>query len=113
MKVLRLIRRVTRLDKLRNTRIQEELGVTPILDIVEKNKLRWYGHVQRMEENRYPKKALNWTPHGRRPVGRPRMRWMKGVEEALERRGTTIDEVMEEETYQDRRRWRRLIEHSS
>ena len=93
MKVLRLIRGVTRMDKLRNTKIQEELGVTPILDIVEKSKLRWYGHVQRMTEDRYPKKVLNWTPQGRRPVGRPRMRWMKGVEEALERRGTIVQRI--------------------
>ena len=113
MKVLRIIRRVTRLDKLRNTRIREELGVTSILDLIEKSKLRWYGHVQRMTDDRYPKKALNWTPEGRRPVGRPRMRWMKGVEEGLEKRGTTIEEVTEEELYQNRRSWRSLTEHSS
>ena len=113
MKVLRVIKGVTRMDRLRNTKIQNDLKVTPILEIIERNKLRWFGHVQRMGEEKYPKRALNWTPQGRRPVGRPRMRWMRGIEEALEKRGTTVEEVMEEERYWDRMEWRRMIEHSS
>ena len=74
MKILRVIKGVTRRDRLRNVDIRDELGITSILDIVERNKLRWYGHVQRMEEDRLPKIMLEWTPQGRRPVGRPRRR---------------------------------------
>lgn len=45
-----------------------------------------------MSEERYKtSKALNWT--SRRPVGRTRM---KGIEEALKRRGTTLGEQLEE-----------------
>ena len=49
------------------------------------------------------------TNVGRRPVGRPKTRWMKGVEEALERRGTNLPQVQERETYKDRDAWRRLV----
>ena len=51
MRVLRLIMRVTRKDRMRNSRIREEL-VTPLLEDIERGKLRWYGHVMRMEEER-------------------------------------------------------------
>ena len=30
----------------------------PITETVRLNRLRWFGHVQRMEENRIPKKVL-------------------------------------------------------
>ena len=110
MRVLRMIRGVTRLDKMRNTQIREDLHVISILKFVEKNKLRWYGHVKRMNNNRYPNKYLNWTPHGKRPVGRPRMRWIQGIKSALVARGTTLEEVEEYRQFEDRNWWRQLIE---
>ena len=58
MKVLRLIKGVTRLDRLRNDDIRNELGVESILDLIEMGQLRWFGHVKRMEDHRYPKQFL-------------------------------------------------------
>ena len=62
MKVLRLIKGVTRLDRHRNEDIRRELGVESILDFVERGQLRWFGHVKRMGDERYPKRMLEWTP---------------------------------------------------
>lgn len=45
MKVLRIKKGDTRIDRLRNERII-------------KYNLRWSGHVKRMKESRYPKKLL-------------------------------------------------------
>ena len=109
MKTLRLILGVTRRDRIRNTVIRERLGVEPVLDTVEKSRLRWYGHVQRMPADEYPKHYLNWTPQGRRPVGRPRMRWMQGVERALESRGLSLEQVNQQEVYEHREDWRRIV----
>ena len=67
MRVLKLIRGVTRLDRLRNTRVQEDLQVEPLLDSIEKGKLRWYGHVMRMEEQKIPKRYLSGHPHAGGP----------------------------------------------
>ena len=108
MRVLRLIKGVTRLDKCRNTDIREELSVKPLLDEIERNKLKWYGHVMRMGEERLPKKYLLWQPREKRPVGRPRKRWSEGIGVALERRGTTLEEVEESKLYDDRDEWRRF-----
>jgi len=43
------------------------------------NRLRWFGHVQRMEENRIPKKVLYMNLRAARLRGRPRNRWQDGV----------------------------------
>ena len=72
MRVLRLIMGVTRKDRMRNSRIREELKMTPLLEDIERGKPRWYGHVMRMEKERKQKKYLMWRPPGKRPVGRPR-----------------------------------------
>ena len=90
MKVLRCIKGVTRRDRIRNKQIREELGIDDIIEIIEGNQLRWYGHVRRMSQERLPRQALEWTPNTRRPIGRPRKRWIDGVREALERRGQNL-----------------------
>ena len=112
MRVLRLIKGVTRRDKIRNTQIRQELNVLPLLEDIERNKLRWYGHVKRMGEEKKPRKYLEWRPQGKRPVGRPRKRWIEGVSSALERRGTSLAEVEESRRYENRGEWRSLLRGS-
>jgi len=43
------------------------------------NKLRWFGHEQRIEENRIPKRVLYMNLVTRTFRGRPRNRWQDGV----------------------------------
>jgi len=50
MRVLRTIVGVTRRDRIRNATIREKLRVIPLLEEVERMKLRWYGHIMRMDE---------------------------------------------------------------
>ena len=38
-------------------------------------RLRWAGHVARMEEGRSTFRILTGKPTGKRPLGRPRRRW--------------------------------------
>lgn len=110
MRVPRLIRGLARRDRMRNDRIREELGVnTSLLEEVERSKLRWYGHVKRMEQDRKPRKYLEWKLQGRRPVGRPRKRWMEGVRDRLEKRGLELEQVEEEQIHEDRIRWPQIM----
>jgi len=57
-------------------------------DIVRFNKakrIKWLGHVQRMDQARPTRKIFDWKPMGIRPVGRPRQRWKENVMEDLKK----------------------------
>ena len=44
-------------DKIRNNIIKQKIKVTrSLLEDIKTKQLKWYGHVQRMEEGRLPKK---------------------------------------------------------
>ena len=50
-----------------------------ITETVRLNRLHWFGYVQRMEENRIPKKVLYMNLKTIRLSGRPRNRWQDEV----------------------------------
>ena len=52
-----------------------------ITETIRLNRLRWFGHVQRMEENRIPKKVLYTNLETTRLKGRPRNKWQDDVRE--------------------------------
>ena len=45
--------------------------------------LRWFGHVERMDEERWPRKVKAVKVEGRQERGRPRFGWLDGVKRAL------------------------------
>jgi len=52
---------------------------TNIINKKKLNRLRWFRHVQRMEENRIPKRVLYMNLGTTRLRGRPRKRWHNDV----------------------------------
>ena len=46
-----------------------------IVRVIKSRRLRWTGHVARMEEGRRALKILTCKPTGKRSLGRPRRRW--------------------------------------
>jgi hypothetical protein len=52
-----------------------------IRETIGLNRLRWFGHVQRVEENRIPKRVLYMNLGTTRLRGRPRNRWQDEVRE--------------------------------
>jgi hypothetical protein len=52
-----------------------------ITETIRLHRLRWFGHVQRMEENRIPKRLLYMNLETTRLRGRPRDRWQNEVRE--------------------------------
>ena len=65
------------------------LGAPYIYDIssprVKARRIKWLGHIQRMDRARPTVKLLDWKPMGMRPVGRPRQRWQEVVMEDLKK----------------------------
>ena len=66
---------------LSNKEIYASVKKPTIVEIIRSNRLRWFGHVQRMEENRIPKRVLYMNLGTTRLRGRPRNRWQDEVRE--------------------------------
>jgi hypothetical protein len=63
----------TRLDKISEV-IRKELEISGIKEVSIKQKQNWINHLERMDNTRLPKHALNYQPRGRRDRGPPRKR---------------------------------------
>ena len=77
MHFLRSVKGYTRLEKIRSELIRKELEISGIQDVRAKYKQNWINHLERMDNTRLPKHALNYKPRGRRDGGRPRKRWQR------------------------------------
>jgi hypothetical protein len=47
--------------------------------IIKSRRMRWAGHVARMAEKRNVFRLLVGKPEGKRPLGRPRRRWIDNI----------------------------------
>ena len=103
MRMLRRIRGVTLKDRLRSEDIRRELGVEEITSKIRTARLKWYGHVKRMEDN-WVRRIMEMEVEGRRARGRPMMRWRDNIRKDMRMRGVSEDDA------QDRKLWRRMIQ---
>ena len=74
--------------------------------MITSRRLRWAGHVARIE-GRSPFKILTGKPTGKRPLGRPRRRWEDNIRGDLE--GIGINAGNWVDLAQDRDYWRALV----
>jgi len=92
------------------SRYNEELyhlyDETDLVTTVRIARLRWAGHIVRMQDNLPCKKITLDKPEGRRQVGRPNLRWMDGVMRDAEKLGVRNWKSKAK----DRDGWRRLLE---
>ena len=70
--------------------------------------LRWFGHVEKMNEYRMARRVLIAELSGGRIRGRPRLGWVDGVKVALGNRGMTV-EAARQCAMEDRKEWRALV----
>ena len=78
-----------------------------IVRMVKSRRLRWAGHVARMEEGRSAFKILTGKPTGKKPLGRPRRRWEDNIRMDLEEIGINLGNWVD--SAQDRNYWRALV----
>jgi hypothetical protein len=62
-----------------------------IVRVIKSRRMRWAGHVARMEEGRGVYRVLVGRREGKRPLGRPRCRWEDNIRMDLREIG--IDEA--------------------
>ena len=75
--------------------------------MIKFRRLRWAGHVARMEEGRSTFKILTGKPTGKRPLGRPKCRWEDNIRMDLEEIGINAGNWVD--SAQDRDYWRALV----
>ena len=61
--------------KLHNVELNDLYSSPNIVRMIKWRRMRWVGHVARMEEGRGVHKVLAGKHEGKRPLGRPRRRW--------------------------------------
>ena len=94
-----------RREKVTRIQIARRFGMENSLkDTITARRLRWLGHLTRMEDDRVPKKVLfEWLPQPRHPHG-TKMRWWDRVRKDLKK--FDIDERTWYIEAQDRDKWR-------
>ncbi|KAK3508719.1 hypothetical protein QTP70_004259 [Hemibagrus guttatus] len=103
LKMLRFSLGVTRLDRIRNEYIRGTAHVGRLGDKVRETRLRWFGHVQRRESEYIGRRMLDMELPGRRQRGRPKRRYMDGINEDMKLVGASVEDA------EDRDRWREMI----
>jgi hypothetical protein len=66
--------------KLHNEELHNVYSSPGIIRIIKTKRMRWAGHVARMREKRNVYRLLVGELEGKRPLGRPRCRWMDNIE---------------------------------
>lgn len=79
-----------------------------LASFIKIQRLRWYGHLIRMQDTRAPKRLFKGRPGGRRPAGRPKSRWHDKVHEDL--RELRVRQA--ERVARDRQGWRQIVEEA-
>ena len=62
IKFLRHLLGITKLDKEKNQCIRGKTGAENIVKEIKQYQEKWLEHIQRMDTNRLPKRALQYTP---------------------------------------------------
>jgi hypothetical protein len=63
----------------------ELIKLKNIINFIRAQRLSWLGHIERMRGTRMVKAIYCWNPISRRPIGRPKTRWMDDVRKDLQK----------------------------
>ena len=90
-------------DRLPSKELKERLGVDNIALTLQQNRLRWYGHVLRKDDDDWVKKCMDYEVEDSRPRGRPKRTWKEVVREDCQARKLNKEDAM------DHCKWRKGI----
>ena len=108
IKCVRSMTGVSQLDRVRNEVVGPRIGVRwELAARVDMNVLRWFGHVERMDNEWLLKKIKNAKTDGRSARGRLRFGWMDGVKRPLNDRRMDVREA--NERARNRNEWRPIV----
>ena len=70
-----------------NEELNDLYSLPIIVRVIKSRRMRWAGHVARMGEERGVYRVLVGKSEGRRPLGRPRRRWVDNIRMDLQEVG--------------------------
>jgi len=93
--------------RLHNEELNDLYSSPNIVRVIKSRRMRWAGHVARMGEKRGVYRVLVGKPEEKRPLGRPRRRWVDNIRMDLQEVGCGDMDCIGRT--QDRDRWRTLV----
>jgi len=93
--------------RLHNEELSDLYSSPNIVRVIKSRSMRWAGHMARKGEERAVYRVLVGKPEGRRPLERPRRRWVDNIRIVLKEVGCGYMEWIG--LAQDRDRWRTLV----
>ena len=89
---LRSLVGVLRKDRVRNKEVRRRAGIEmELANRADLRVLRWFGHVERMDDYRMARRVLMAKVSGGWVRGRLRLSWIDGAQVALGNRGMTVE----------------------
>ena len=109
MRSLRRILGIIWSDRVPNTQVIKRAGLPTMYTLLRQRRLRWLGHVRRMEDGRIPKDILHGElASGKRSVGRPQLRYKDVCKRDL--KALDINIQCWEDMIADRNSWRSTLQ---
>ena len=93
--------------RLHNEELNDLYSSPNIVRVITSRRMRWVGHVARMGEERWVYRVLVGKSEGRRPLVRPKRRWVDSIRMDLQEVGCGYMDWIG--LAQDRDRWRTLV----
>jgi hypothetical protein len=94
-------------EKQHNEELNNLYSSPSIIRMIKSRRMRWVGHAARMGAKRNAYRILVEKPEGKRPLRRPRGRWVDNVKVDLRERGW--DGMNYIDLAQDRDQWTALV----
>ena len=82
-----------------------------IVQVIDKNKLRWFGLVMRREEESMLKVVMQLNTKGNRPRGNTT--WLDKIDRHQKGKNTCLKEILQIKCFENRHDWRTLISRST
>ena len=93
--------------RMHNEELNDLYSSPNIVRVIKSRRMRWAGHEARMGDERGVYRVLVGKPEGKRPLERPRRRWVDNIRTDLQEVGCGYMDWIG--LAQDRDRWRTLV----